>query len=77
MTEKEFIELHKSAFQELIKLLDITEPKCKYCGIQVRKNNFGLIAKDIISCKNIICLSQAVGEFEQPEKAVEKEVKTK
>jgi tRNA(Ile2) C34 agmatinyltransferase TiaS len=61
---KSEIVLDKSAFREVMKLLDVKKPKCKYCGVQVKKNNFGLIAKDIISCKNICCLIQAIHEQE-------------
>ena len=69
----ETIALDKSAFQEVMKLLDIRKPKCKYCGVLVRKNNFGLIAKNVISCKSIVCLIETVNELEVPRFLVGKE----
>jgi len=63
--EKEFIQLDKSAFKTVMEILEITKPKCIFCGVKIRKNNFGMITKDIISCKNIVCLSQAIDKFEK------------
>lgn len=54
------ITLEKEAFDEVMELLEISNPVCAFCEEKVDKNNFGLIHKDGLYCKSIMCLSGAL-----------------
>ena len=57
------ITIDKSAFDILKEALgDKIKDKCDFCEEKITKDNFGYISKDITSCKNIFCLTQAVKE---------------
>ncbi len=35
---------------------------CKYCGVKITKDNFGLLSKDITCCNSILCITESVAE---------------
>lgn len=64
MNNPEYVQLHKENFDVVMELLGETNIRCKFCGDKVTKDNFGMIAKDIYSCNNLMCQIEAVTEFE-------------
>ena len=63
MEEKSIIKVDRSFFDELIKLLDLKNIKCTFCGIELTKDNFGFIARDNNSCDSFLCLSRSTEIF--------------
>jgi len=60
----EMITCEKSAGMEILKMLDIEEPKCSFCGIEINEENFGgVFSKPTrVSCNNLFCINEAVGD---------------
>ena len=63
--EFEEIELPKDKFEEIKELMNpYIKDHCNYCGIKIDKTSFGFLSRDITSCNNIICLTQAIEDKE-------------
>lgn len=50
---------------EEFKLLKIAlgkdlKDRCDFCGVKITSRNYGYLAKNTVSCKNIICLTEAI-----------------
>ena len=60
-----YIQIDKQSFNQLMELLDYKQIHCTICGKKINSSNFGLIAKDLFSCNNVLCLMEAVEKFEQ------------
>jgi hypothetical protein len=43
--------------------------KCDFCGVKITAKNYGYLAKDTVSCKNIVCLTEAVQKENKDENA--------
>lgn len=42
--------------------------KCEFCGTKITPRNYGYLAKNTVSCKNILCLTEAIDKEEAAEK---------
>lgn len=62
--DKEFVELPKELFNTLMNMLfEGKKLECSFCGTELTKDNFGLIAKDVLSCNDILCKIKAYDKF--------------
>ena len=67
--KKQLMELKPAEFNLLKSALgkDMKD-KCDFCGVKITSQNYGYLARDTVSCKNILCLTAAVHKEEDLEK---------
>jgi len=59
------IKISKEIFDKLIPhLKPHMKDNCKYCGVKITRDNFGLLSKDITCCNSILCITESVAEEE-------------
>jgi len=62
----EFIQIDKANFDFIKKILGKEiKTKCDFCKCKLNRDNFGLIAKDISSCNNLLCLIESYEKFDK------------
>ena len=63
------IKLNKEKFEEMKKVLSpYIKDRCNYCGEKITKDNFGLLAKHITSCKSIFCMTHSIEDLDEIQK---------
>ena len=59
----EMLKITSENYEQLkYKLKPHLKENCKYCNIKIDKETFGYLSREITCCRNMICISQAVGE---------------
>ena len=62
----EEIQIDKESFEYLAPMLrPYLKEHCNYCGCKITKDTFGLLAKEITCCGNIVCLTQSIGDMDK------------
>ncbi len=60
------ITVSKDAFDDIAPMLKpYLKDHCNYCGRKIKKDTFGILAKQITCCDNMVCLSQAIVDMEE------------
>ncbi len=60
------ITFEKSTSGIILKMLEIPEPKCTFCGVNITEQNFGGIAQNIVCCRKFPCLIQFSDNIVEP-----------